>query len=328
MREPSRVRAAPDPGSSAGRGFPRILRLLSAPATTGYIGVIALIAHLTGLDYVLFPELGALAHDVLKRPHGTWARALGMLVLTPALTAVVGTVLTRHLAYSPVSVLLSVGTSIAIIRVLRSPIAPAISAGLLPLTLGITSWLYAPSILIGTVLLAAIATGWTRLAPAPEPSVRDLADDITERTPARYSWVPFFLGFLVVAALLAGATGWRLLLFPPLVVMGFEMFAHPAVCPWAARPIVLPVACALTATGGLAAVGLLGVGPLAAMASILFGIAVLRGFDLHVPPALAVGLLPFVIVQPDWRFPVAVGLGTAMLTSSFLLWRAMPVRRP
>ena len=327
MQDPSRFRAPPGPRPSRERRLLRAQRWLAAPATAAYIAVIALIAQATGLDYVLFPELGALAHDVLQRPHGTWARAPVMLVLTPALTAVVGTLLTQHLAYGPASVLLSVGSSILIIRLLRSPIAPAISAGLLPLTLGISSWLYAPSILIGTVLLAGIAAVWGRIAPAPERSVRDLADDITERTPARYSWVPFFLGFLIVAALLAGLTGWRLLLFPPLVVMGFEMFAHPAVCPWAKRPIVLPVACALTAAGGLACVSLLGVNPLAAIGSNLFGIGVLWVFDLHVPPALAVGLLPFMINDPGRTFPLAVCFGTLLLTLSFLLWRAMMRRQ-
>ena len=326
MADELHVQAPPGPRFSRDRRPRGTVRWLAVPATAAYIAVIALIAQATGLDYVLFPELGALAHDVVQRPHGIWARAPFMLVLTPALTAVVGTLLTRHLAYGPASVLLSVGVSVLIIRLLRSPIAPAISAGLLPLTLGISSWLYAPSILIGTILLAAIAVVWGRIVPPPERSMRDLADDITERPPARYGWVPFFLGFLLIASVLAGLTGWRLLLFPPLVVIGFEMFAHPTVCPWAARPIVLPVACVLTAIGGLACVSLLGVTPLAAIASILIGIAVLGVLDLHMPPALAVGLLPFVITRPDLNFPLAVGLGSLLLTLSFLLWRTMSDR--
>lgn len=302
----------------------RLHRWLAAPATAGTMAVIALIAQATGLNYVLFPELGALAHDVLHRPHGTWARAPLMLMLTPVLTAVVGTVLTRHLPYGPVAVLLSVGSSIVIIRLLRSPVAPAISAGLLPLTLGISSWLYAPSILIGTGLLAGIAALQARLVPPPaRPSARDLTDDIMERPPAQYAWVPFFLGFLVIAAGAATWTGWHLLLFPPLVVMGFEMFAHAAVCPWAKRPMMLPLACVATAIGGLASISLLGITPAATIVSTLFGVAVLWLFDLHVPPAVAVGLLPFVIDSPDYRYPLAIGIGTGFLTLVFLLWRRL-----
>ena len=40
-----------------------------------YIAIIAEIACATGAVYVLFPELGALSHDVMTRPRGTWANA-------------------------------------------------------------------------------------------------------------------------------------------------------------------------------------------------------------------------------------------------------------
>ncbi len=312
---------APAVANAGGRWRDRVDACFAAPLTGGYIAALALLAHVVGVAYILFPELGALSHDIFKRPHGTWARAPVLLVLTPALTAVLGSLLTRELSYGPVAVLLSVGSSILVIRLLRSPIAPAISAGLLPLALGIRSWLYAPSILIGTVALALLSLPWRRFIPPPRPTVRDLADDITERAPSRYGWLAFFLGFVTLGATAASLSGQRLLLYPPLVVMGFEMFAHPAVCPWARRPLLLPLVCVVTATGGVALVAWLGIGPLAAAGSILIGIAVLAALDLHAPPALAVGLLPFVIARPGFMFPVAVAGGTALLSVSFLLWR-------
>jgi glycosyltransferase A (GT-A) superfamily protein (DUF2064 family) len=49
--------------------------LFGYAATASYIGVIAAVAQSTGLLYVLFPELGALSHDILTRPHGaSWRR--------------------------------------------------------------------------------------------------------------------------------------------------------------------------------------------------------------------------------------------------------------
>ena len=44
-------------------------------------------------------------------------------------------------------------------------------------------------------------------------------------------------------------------------------------------------------------------------------------FDLHVPPALTVRLLPFLIQNPGYQFPIAIGVGTLLLTMCFLAWR-------
>ena len=297
---------------------------LAESGTALYIGLIALIAGASGLYYILFPELGALGHDIFKRPRGTWARAPLMLILTPLSTAVAGTLIARNLPYGLLSVLLDVGFSVLAITVLRSPIAPAISAGLLPLTLGIRSLWYPPSLLVGTGFLAGFAVLYARFGAPSAPVARDMqdvADDEVEEPPRNFSWTPFFFGFLILAFLAGDFTGWRFVLFPPLVVIGFEAFAHPAVCPWAGRPVALPVACALTATAGVLCVLVLGTGPIGAMCSVLTGVLVLRVLDLHVPPALAVGLLPFVMTHPGFRFPLAVLLGTGIETAVLLLWR-------
>lgn len=323
---PPRPKPEPRPAESQPRSLLRA-DWAGEGAAVSYIAGIAAIARATGHAYVLFPELAALAHDILKRPHGTWARAPLMLVLTPFLTGVVGTLVTGHMAFGLASVLLVVGCSILIIRLLRSPIAPAISAGLLPLVLGDASWWYPPSLLVGLGLLAALSQIWRRMIPPPPVvSMRDLADDIMEEAPRDYSWIPFFLLFIAADTLLAERTGLRFLLFPPLMVVAFEMFAHAAVCPWARRPLLLPLACSITAAAGVAIVGLLGPGPLAAACSLAVGIAVLRVFDLHIPPALAVGLLPLVMHKPTYAFPVAVGAGTLLLTASFLGWRKVSLK--
>jgi hypothetical protein len=296
-------------------------------AAVPYIVTIALIAKFTALFFLLFPELGALSYDILKRPAGTWARAPVMLVVTPFLTAAAGTIITRNLAYGPIPVLLTIGSAMAIVRLLRSPIAPAISAGLLPLTLGVTDWRYPPSILIGTGLLAGVAAIRSRMALAEPAPATEQTDDELEATPADYGWVPWFLGFLAAALALVSLTGWRFILFPPLVVIGFEMFAHADVCPWAKQPLRLPLACMLTACGGLLCLQAFGAGPLAAGLSVAIGIAVLRLLRLHVPPAIAVGLLPLVMTRPGIAFPLAVGIGTSLLVASFLLWRGWVMAR-
>lgn len=290
-----------------------------------YIAIIAEIACATGAVYVLFPELGALSHDVLTRPRGTWANAPLLLAITPALTGVIGIVFTRSLPYGYLSVLLTVGGAIAVILALRSPIAPAISAGLLPLVLGVKSWWYPPAILLGTALLAALSVPWrnycaTRTAAMPAQR-EDLLDDLLEMAPSGHGWLLVLMAFVAVAVLFVKLTGLRFVLFPPLVVIGFEMLGHTAICPWARKPLRLPLACFLTAFGGFLSWRFIGVTPIAAVCSMAWGIAVLRTCDLHVPPALAVALLPLVMDKPTLAYPFAVGIGTTLLSLWFLAYQ-------
>lgn len=49
-------------------------------AALAYIGVIAAVAEVTGAGYILFPELGALSHDMFGRPGGRWARSPVLLL--------------------------------------------------------------------------------------------------------------------------------------------------------------------------------------------------------------------------------------------------------
>ena len=295
-----------------------------------YIAVIAEIAYATGAFYVLFPELGALSYDVFTRPRGTWASAPLLLAITPVLTGVIGIVITRALPYGYLSVLLVVGGAVALIFLLKSPIAPAISAGLLPLVLGVKSWWYPAGVLLGTLLLAVLSILWKRLSLAQnwlEPfSPAELVDEAIEETPARSYWLIALMLFVAVGVMFVNLTGLRFLLFPPLVVIGFEMFGHTAICPWAKRPLLLPVACFLTAAGGLFFWNLLGVGPVAAACSMACGILVLRVVDLHVPPALAVALIPFVMDSPTITYPISVGIGTLLMTLWFLLYQSVSTR--
>ena len=98
-----------------------------------FMGLVAPAAHRTGVTLLLFPELAALSHDVLTRPHGKWASQPLRLILTPTLTAVAGLLITQHAHYGAIPVLLIVFANLAVIRLLRSAIEPALSAGMLPM---------------------------------------------------------------------------------------------------------------------------------------------------------------------------------------------------
>ncbi|MDA8389734.1 MAG: HPP family protein [Gammaproteobacteria bacterium] len=303
---------------------------LSGLVAAGYIAAIAQAALSTGLAYILFPELGALAHDIFEHPAGRWASAPVLLVFTPLATAVPGVWIAQHMHYGVLSVSLGTAIGIGVVAALRSPIAPAISAGLLPVVFDIRSWWYPPSIWAGTATLALAAFAyrrWFRVhGGLPAPTAADRISDIIERAPSGYGWVPFFFGFVVACALLAQVTGWRAILVPPLVVTGFEMFAHADICPWTERPGLLLSICILTAACGLFFRLWLGTGPLAAIGIMIGSIAILKTARLHVPPAIAIGLLAILMHKPGYGYPVAVGVGGALLTVIFLIYRRHRLR--
>jgi len=318
-------------GNARERARGRRSRFGAELAALIYIALVAEVATATGAFYVMFPELGALSHDVLTRPNGRWARAPIALMVTPALTAIIGIFITRAMPYGFLSVMLTVGGALIVIFAIRSPIAPAISAGLLPLVLGVKSWWYPPGVLFGTMLLAALSVGWKSLGgsgaeAAPERAQDDdIEADALEASPAGYGSIGALMIFVALATIVATVTGLRFILFPPLVVIGYEMLGHPDICPWARRPLSLPIACFLTAAGGLMCVRIFGVGAPAAALAMAWGIAVLRVFDLHIPPALAIALLPMVMTAPTIAYPLSVGIGTLMLTGWFLAWRRIAI---
>lgn len=307
------------------------LRLAADLLALIYIGIVAAVASLTGAFYVMFPELGALSWDVMEQPHGRWASSPLLLAITPPLTGLVGTVVTRTMPYGFFSVLITTSAAIGIIRLLGSPVAPAISAGLLPLVLGVTSWWYPPGIVFGSALLAVVSIPWRRFALSqsglrlegaaaavanPAADSNELAE--TMRHGAGRSLMLPLLAFVAIAVAAVKLTGMRFILFPPLVVIIYEMFSHRDRCPWIGRPLGLPLACFLSAAGGWFLRVHISSDPLAAMLSMAWGITVLRVLKLHVPPALAVALLPMVMTNPTAGYPVAVGIGTTLASGWFL----------
>jgi hypothetical protein len=289
-----------------------------------YIAVITVSANGFHLFFLLFPELGALAADVLVRPNGAWAREPWKLIVTPTVTAAVGIVIGRHLPYGVLGILITMALSIGIIFVLRSSVAPAISAGVLPLVLGVRSWLYPLSILFGLSILAAVLFLWKRSGPGKTlmrgHSGEAEAIEILESGPHGKNWLLALFLFTGVVGAIAQVTGLRFILFPPLVVMAYEMFGHPHTCAWAKPPLLFPIACFLAAGVGVGFDRWLGVTPLAVAAALAVCLVIVRAFKLRMPPALSIGLLPFVMKSPTLIYAVSVGVGSAALTAAFVFF--------
>jgi hypothetical protein len=297
-------------------------KFLAEVLVVSYMGIVAFAAHLTGIYLLLFPELAALSHDVMTRPRGKWASQPWRIILTPTLTAIIGLFMTRHTSYGAIAIALVVTASLFIIKLLRSAIGPAISAGALPMVLNEKSWMYPAAIFMGLVGLVATLWIWRHYGPPFDTPSNDSANDsrvidALETYPHDRFWVITLLTFVLLLGIPAQLTGLRFILFPPLIVMAYELFGHPEVPGWMARPALFPLVCVLTATIGVLADHTFRASFVGVMLAVLCSIAILRAFKVHMPPALAVGLLPFVMAAPNIRYPISVGIGTVALTVCF-----------
>ena len=170
---------------------------------------------------LLFPELAALSHDVLTRPQGKWASQPLRLILTPpTLTAVAGLLVTQHAHYGAIPVLLIVLANLAVIRLLRSAIEPALSAGVLPMVLDERHWMYPVAIFTGLTGLVLLLWTWQRCGAstdAVEERPKEASIDAAlEANPGNRLWLLHLVGFVLVLSVAGQWTGLRFILFPPL----------------------------------------------------------------------------------------------------------------
>jgi hypothetical protein len=279
-----------------------------------YLGLIAWAAERTGVKLLLFPELAAVSHDVLTRPHGKWASQPVRMVVVPTLTAVVGLLVTRHARYGVLSILLLVLACLALIRLFRATMSPAISAGVLPMVLGLRHWTYPPAIGIGLAGLAIMRGAWRRWGPSTE----EHDEERDAPNPIRRGWLPTILVFVLAMGGLGQVTGLRFILFPPLIVIAYEVFSQAELPRWISRPALVPLSCVLTGSVGLLASRLADGSPIGVIATLAVSMLLLRLLETHFSPALAVAVLPFVIPRPDGWYVASVATGTMALALSFL----------
>jgi hypothetical protein len=99
--------------------------------------------------------------------------------------------------------------------------------------------------------------------------------------------------------------------------MAYEVFGHPEVPGWMARPALFPLVCFLTASIGLFACLTLHATFSGVALTMICSIGIVRAFKVHMPPALAVGVLAFMIKTPNFWYPISVGIGTGALVVCF-----------
>lgn len=155
---------------------------------------------------------------------------------------------------------------------------------------------------------------------AGEPPPRD--SDAGQRLAGRValaSVLTVLPGLLVLLQFASSRTDLKLLLFPPLAAIGYQVLRAPDSRLANVRGIVVgPVLGAVCGTA-LSQAGGLQVWTTAA--AVLGGVVIVEVLRAHAPPILAIVLLPLFFGVPGWIYPPSVFAATLVLYGVLLIWR-------
>jgi hypothetical protein len=264
---------------------------------------------------IIFPEITALAIGAIIAPVCAWRVSRARMLLLISLCAAVGVLLVRYLPL-PLAGQITVAFFLCQVVYLysRTTFAPLVSAMVLPVLLGTTSWVYPLAACSLTALIclvqwllekAAVMPAET-FAPLPLPQKKDFLTAII-RTAAVF-----------LLALPAIALGWQFIIAPPLLVVFLELSRRG--CPARKQPlrvIGLVFCCALAGAGcrWLFAMQLGWPLTVAAAVAALLMVFLLYAFRLFLPPAGAMAILAMLIPESMllW-YPLQVLIGISLLT--------------
>ena len=303
-------------------------RVVTDIMTIALVAAMVGVAELLGEKEIIFPEITALAIGAWIAPQQVWRTNRLRIVLMIAIFAVLGVCLVRYL---PLTLYLQVIIAFAIVSVgfllSGTTFAPVISAMVLPVLLGTTSWVYP---LAATAMALIIVIGqWflERLGLYPHGEFTPLP------LPDQAKWWSLLKRIIIVAVIAALALGLdsRFCIAPPLLV-AFTEFSSPQ-CPGRKHPlkaILLITGCALagalcrllfSVTWGLP----LTIAAILATAIIIYA---KRTLKMYLPPAGAIGILAMLIPPGElWWYPVEILVGCTLLLLAALLFFREPKNR-
>lgn len=127
--------------------------------------------------------------------------------------------------------------------------------------------------------------------------------------------------FIGTVDLLGAATHLRFLLFPPLVAIGYALFADPYGKHTSLRDSVLgPILGALL---GVVTITWLPAGPVRVMVVTAAGILAMRMLRIGLSPVLAVSLLTLLVGAEGITYLLSIAASSLALTMLFRLWRRL-----
>ena len=289
-------------------------------ATLLFLTAIAIAAEATGQREVVFPEAGALCVGLWLMPKAVWNVRGRQVPLLLTGAALIGWGLNQLLPVGfEIRFLLAFCAVVVLLRTVRCNMYPVVSAAMLPVLIGTTSWVYPVSVAVLSTLLA-VGRRWL-----PQ----------TERVEYRPYGLRHWLRLAAALALMvavgfaarrllpeAWGTGAHYCMVPPLVVTMIEFANRRSGFrkrPWTVWGLIVVAAAVGTAaelwlhrTAGL---------PMA-VGVACSATAMLLLFRRYKPfaPALAITLVPLLL--PDgvlpW-FPLLAALGAAYFIAAGIL---------
>ena len=284
--------------------------LLRSAAVVLFLTVMAVVAEITSQREIIFPEVGALCVGLWLMPKAVWNVRIRQVPLLLTAAALIGLGINLLL---PVCFEVRFAVAFCVValmlRLVRCNMYPVVSAAMLPVLIGTTSWVYPVSVLVISLLLA-VGRVWL-----PQT-------DRTEYHP--YGWLHWlklaaalclFLAVEYVLTTLNSKLSTRnYTLVPPLVVTMIEFANRKSGFrerPWTIWGLIVAAAVVgTTAEWGLHhTLGL----PMA-VGALLSAVTMLLLFRRFKPfaPALAIAMVPMIL--PDaallW-FPLLAAIGGA-----------------
>ena len=303
----------------------RISMALAGLIILGMIGV----AVLLGEQEIIFPEIAALATGVFLTPQLLWkdTGAWKFLALMTA-SAVLGILLTT-VEEIPVYLRVVIGCvfSVVCLTVGKSGLFPMLSACVLPAIQNIQSWVYPVSVFCCALAIVLARQVMGRLVGDGGFRVVKTNTDYTSAAVVR----PRVVGLCIVLlyAIIPCVSHTTLLIAPPLFVLFLELFTEPKKQRGREGQVFLLgiLCCSAGAWLTLLLRHYLGSQLLAgaAITAVLF--ALLRWFDMYLPPVAALSFLPIILPAGALPlYPLYTGITLAVMCV-FLRWRRGLLRK-
>lgn len=316
------MQAVTDPSEEL-RPVPRWRDLLAPLAV-----VVAMVTACGAAGHVdaIFPELAALAVGAWCFRLPAWQRHPWQLFFLPSAIATMGIAIQRWSGWSRAPEEAVIGTvAVLALAAIDSAVAPALSAGLLPVVLGISSWLYPLTVVLSTALVAGLVMWKNRSArrsrPPALPDRQDeprCSDGATTRQYWPWPMAGWFLLAVWAAITLSAVTGVPLLALPPLFVAAFDQVRIRVLerRPWwrsierAARDVVLLEIAAALAVGARVGLG----GPTeGAVVGFVVVAALALWWRVELLPLFPVAILPALLPSAQlgvylWAVPAEAAL--------------------